>query len=240
MEALMQSDLGHKWVEGTSQREQLQTMKALLSQVSEQTVQDTLRGTQGAELVMNGFVAEPLAQTICERYHIPQISVALQPYRATRSGAASLLPLLPQANSVLNRWMGLLAERLIWSVTEEVVAMLRATLGMIPHTSASYRRAARAIPALYAMSTHVVPAVEDANAYTTGYWFLDERAVLPADLEHFIGAGDPPVYIGFGSMSNSDPAGTVHLIAEALAQVGRRGVVARARPRRGCARESQR
>jgi UDP:flavonoid glycosyltransferase YjiC (YdhE family) len=80
---------------------------------------------------------------------------------------------------------------------------------------------------LYAIDPHVVPPVDDTNAVTTGYLFLDEAYTPPADLIRFLEAGDAPVYVGFGSMSSSDPMRTIHLIAEALAKVGRRGVLAR-------------
>jgi UDP:flavonoid glycosyltransferase YjiC (YdhE family) len=227
MEALMQSELGVAWTEGANGRAQLQTMKRLLNSMADRTIQDTIRGTEGAELLLAGFVAEPFAQAICERRRIPQITVALQPYRATRSGPASILPLLPRADSVLNRWMGLLAERLTWSVAQETVATLRARLDLPPHSAASYRRAARAVPTLYAMSPHVTPPVDDANVYITGYWFLDEAGSPSPELERFVAAGAPPVYVGFGSMASSDPTRLTQLIVEALTRVGRRAVLVR-------------
>src|SRR5690606_29845402 len=49
---------------------------------------------------------------------------------------------------------------------------------------------------------------------------------LPADLAHFLEAGAPPVYIGFGSMVGKDPAARARLILEALAQSGQRGLLA--------------
>jgi UDP:flavonoid glycosyltransferase YjiC (YdhE family) len=104
---------------------------------------------------------------------------------------------------------------------------LRERLKLPAHTAASYLRAARTIPALYAMSPHVVPPIRDANVYTTGYWFLDESAAPSADLERFLAAGDAPVYVGFGSMSSSDPAATLRLIVAATERAGRRAVIGR-------------
>ncbi len=227
MEALMQSELGIAWAEGASQRAQLQSMKALLHRMRDRMVHDTIHGTQGADLLICGFVAEPLAQSISEKRGTAQVTVALQPYRATRAGPASLLPPLPRANSVLNRWMGALTERLSWSIVQEVVGALRAELGLPPHTAGTYLRAARSVPALYAMSAHVVPPIDDAQVSTTGYLFLDEDSPPPAELQRFVEAGDPPIYIGFGSMPSSDPARITSLVVEALARLGRRGVLAR-------------
>ena len=227
MEALMRSELGVAWVEGDSQLRQLRAMKDLLHLTAGRMIQDTIEGTRGADLLISGFVAEPFGQAISERLSIPQISVALQPYRATSSGPASLLALRPGATSRANRWTGRFAERISWSVASQTVGVLRERLGLPAHTTRTYLRAARQIPALYAMSRHVVPPIADANVHTTGYWFLNEAAAPPADLERFLEAGDPPVYVGFGSMSSSDPAATVRMIVAAAERVGRRAVIGR-------------
>lgn len=60
----------------------------------------------------------------------------------------------------------------------------------------------------------------------TGAWLLPDARPLPAGLEAFLEAGEPPVYVGFGSMpmAAAKDAGEV-AIAAARAQ-GRRAVVA--------------
>jgi UDP:flavonoid glycosyltransferase YjiC (YdhE family) len=50
------------------------------------------------------------------------------------------------------------------------------------------------------------------------------QALDPA-LERFLELGEPPVCVGFGSMPDPDPRRTTDLIAEALADCGRRGVI---------------
>src|SRR5947209_12144132 len=47
----------------------------------------------------------------------------------------------------------------------------------------------------------------------------------PPDLTAFLEAGQPPVYIGFGSMSSRDPEATTGLVLKALARAGQRGVL---------------
>lgn len=225
MEALMQSELGVKWVESTNGLQQLRHMTRLLNQFDDQIVLDTLKGTQGADLLIGGFTGEPYTQAVSEKYRIPLISVGLQPYRATRSGEASLMPLLPRHSHIANRWIGLLAERFAWNVGAKTAGILRQQLDLPAHTARSYTQRARQIPALYAISPHVTPPVDDAHAYTCGYWFLDEDYTPPADLVRFIDGDQPPIYIGFGSMPSSDPTHTVEIAAEALRRLGRRGVL---------------
>ncbi len=224
MEVLMRSELGVKWVESANPMQQLKYMKALLDANQERYVTDTINGTAGAELLIGGFVSEPFLQAISEKHGIPLITAALQPYRATRSGTATLIPLLPRSNSILNDWMGMIGVRFMWSVAADVTNILRTRLGLPPHTAATYQKAMQKILAIYAVSPLVM---QDSTARMTGYWFLDEDYTPPADLLNFIESGDPPVYVGFGSMSSSDPARTVNMIVDALAKVGKRGVLAR-------------
>jgi vancomycin aglycone glucosyltransferase len=50
----------------------------------------------------------------------------------------------------------------------------------------------------------------------TGAWTVPDERPLPADLEAFLAAGGPPVYVGFGSMTFDDPA---RVAADVLAAV---------------------
>ena len=84
-------------------------------------------------------------------------------------------------------------------------------------------------PYLYGFSPVLVPK---PRAYTpamhlTGYWFLDQQRNWqpPADLQNFIDAGSPPVYIGFGSMSSRNPQELAGIAIGALRQTGRRGIL---------------
>lgn len=90
--------------------------------------------------------------------------------------------------------------------------------------------AGRAAGTLYAYSRHVVPVPPDwgADVLVGGYWFLDGTGWRPpAGLAAFLGAGEPPVYVGFGSMPGLDPPGLTAMVLEALARTGRRGLLVR-------------
>lgn len=64
-----------------------------------------------------------------------------------------------------------------------------------------------------------------AGTLQTGAWRLVDPAPLPAALEAFLDRGEPPIYLGFGSMRPGPDVGMV-LLAAARA-VGRRAVVSR-------------
>lgn len=50
-------------------------------------------------------------------------------------------------------------------------------------------------------------------------------APLPAKLDAFLDAGPPPVYVGFGSMPDPDPAATTRTLLEAITRAGCRAVI---------------
>lgn len=85
-------------------------------------------------------------------------------------------------------------------------------------------------PVMHGISAHVMPRPADWGDHVsiTGYWFMDEEAGWQpgADLLRFLDAGDPPVYIGFGSMTGTDPAGKAKRIIEAVQQTGQRAILA--------------
>jgi len=87
------------------------------------------------------------------------------------------------------------------------------------------------VPVLYSYSPHVLPRPSDwpETAVATGYWFLDREndPWKPSqELEAFLDAGSPPVYVGFGSIAGKDPEKTASTIVEALQISGQRGILA--------------
>lgn len=83
---------------------------------------------------------------------------------------------------------------------------------------------------IYPYSGHVVPVPADypPSAHVTGYWFLDDVRQEPsAELVDFLAAGEPPVYVGFGSMGFGKGADERrHAVLAALEAHGLRGIVA--------------
>ncbi|AUG81738.1 glycosyl transferase [Kitasatospora sp. MMS16-BH015] len=61
----------------------------------------------------------------------------------------------------------------------------------------------------------------------TGAWVLPDDRPLPAELADFLEAGEPPVYVGFGSMAAHTPAGIAEAAVGAARAHGRRVVLAR-------------
>ena len=65
----------------------------------------------------------------------------------------------------------------------------------------------------------------DLDVMQTGAWILPDERPLPAELEAFLDAGAPPVYVGFGSMRA--PKDIARVAIEAIRAQGRRALVSR-------------
>ncbi|SHG22140.1 glycosyltransferase [Streptoalloteichus hindustanus] len=67
----------------------------------------------------------------------------------------------------------------------------------------------------------------DLDLVRTGTWVLPDDRPLPEGLEAFLDAGEPPVYVGFGSMAAYAPKDIARVATEAVRAHGRRIVLAR-------------
>ena len=69
------------------------------------------------------------------------------------------------------------------------------------------------------------PEPADLGVVQTGAWILPDERPLPAELNAFLDAGPPPVYVGFGSMRA--PEDIARVAIEAIRAQGRRVLLAR-------------
>ena len=89
----------------------------------------------------------------------------------------------------------------------------------------------RAIPALHGFSQHLIPRPKDwpESATVTGFWFLNQSVDWnpPHSLIEFLSQGEPPLYIGFGSIFGSDPKRVTDIVLETVRRSGVRAILAR-------------
>lgn len=103
-------------------------------------------------------------------------------------------------------------------------------------------RAAHGLPALDRLRDHVFtprpllaadpvlapwPGGDLSDPVQTGAWILPDDRPLPAELEAFLAAGEPPVYVGFGSMAMAAAPDLARVAMEAARACRRRLVLAR-------------
>lgn len=67
------------------------------------------------------------------------------------------------------------------------------------------------------------PRAPGRHVVQTGAWFLRDDSPLPDDVERFLNDGEPPIYLGFGSMRAEPHTGP--MLVEAARRVGRRAIL---------------
>ncbi|MET7279787.1 glycosyltransferase [Kribbella sp. NPDC005582] len=100
----------------------------------------------------------------------------------------------------------------------------RAAIGLPP--VADVREHVRTEQPLLAADPTLWPA-DSPEFLQVGAWTLPDHRPLPTDLEAFLDAGEPPVFVGFGSMAAHAPKDIARLTIEAARAHGRRVLLSR-------------
>jgi sterol 3beta-glucosyltransferase len=192
---------------------------------------ETLKLSQGADVLIYSGAALFTAQHVAEKLNIPVIPALVQPaIHPTRAFPSVGMPALEWGSWYNNFTYGFV-DWLTWTFTKSNVNKWRRDVLGLPDADQSAMQKVRQSkwPTLFGFSPSVLPKPAEwgANVHVTGYWFLpDSIWNPPADLAAFLEAGAPPVYIGFGSMASRDPQQTTELVLDAVKQAGVRAVLA--------------
>jgi len=227
IQEMMRSTDGVRWVEG-SRLFTMQHMRRLFRPVASVVVEGALAACEGAEVIVGSFTTDWAGSAIAEKIGARYVSGLLQPMRSSRAGTATLIPAVGRGVSVLNEGMGRIAMRMLFAVFADEVQALRRRLGVSTIDAAGFERWMRETTTLFAFSEHVTPRPADypATWHLTGYWFHDEPDWRPDDeLDEFLARGAAPVYVGFGSMTDSDARTTTEKILRAQRAAGVRVVL---------------
>lgn len=206
----------------------MQTFGAITKSYQEAFAADALRDSDAIlSQLPGGFYGYDLA----EHLHVPYTALSVIPQEATAAYPLSLLPIQFSLGRWYNRLTYALGQQLAWHPFRKSINQFRQELGL-PRASfwwGNIRRMAReGTPVIQGFSENVIstqPEWRD-HVHTTGYWTLDEPDWQPSEaLLKFLEAGNPPVFIGFGSMPVPDPRSTTTLILKALRRSGKRGIL---------------
>jgi sterol 3beta-glucosyltransferase len=212
---------------------QLRTVRNVLDTLVGGALDDAMRAAQDAD-----FLVLPNSECggvdIATRRGIPMAYASLQPmFPPTRAFPSFFLPFRGSLGGRLNRLTYSLFLRATWPFLGGPFNRWRVSRFSLPpwRTMREMLDARRTFgtPWLFAYSPRVVPKPPDWEAihHVTGYWFLDAPPNWQpsAELERFLGSGPPPVYIGFGSMSDKDPERQSRMAIRALELSGQRGIL---------------
>jgi UDP:flavonoid glycosyltransferase YjiC (YdhE family) len=210
----------------------LREMRTLMWQESQPVFEDFWQASAGTEAVICQTVATG-GVDCAEGRRIPCLCVQQLPLGPTRAfRLIGTPPAPPIFSGAYNRLTHAFFEYLVWQFTAHAVNRWRQqTLGLAPIPRRGFYPTLRQrrIPQLLAYSPALIPKPDDWPAWyhVTGFWELPAPPGWqpPADLARFIDSGPPPVFIGFGSMQDENPAALTSLAVEALALAGQRGVL---------------
>lgn len=181
-------------------------------------------------VVATGLIpAAAAARAVAEKLGIPYVFVAYFPtYLPSPHHPPLVWPGRPVPPDVTdNRVLWDLNAENIHELFGEAINTHRATIGLPPvgnvrdHVLTDHPWLA-ADPTL---SPWLEPA--DLDVVQTGAWIRPDERPLPADLEAFLNAGAPPVYVGFGSMPLRDAQDVTRAAIDAVRAQGRRVLLSR-------------
>jgi len=190
--------------------------------VFERLLVSAWRAAQGSDALVFGL-STLWGAHIADALGIPRIRAFLQPFTPTRDFPSPLLP--------FNFSLGARYNRLTYHIVAQ--SMQLAWRGAIQRWRRetlrvkSTKRFGDALT-MYGFSSHVVPRPSDwSSEQITGYWFLPTSMdwTPSPELAKFLDAGEPPVYIGFGSINVREPRQVLAIIVGALEQTGLRAIL---------------
>lgn len=234
-QAFMESPEGAGWLAAGNVSTFMKAMMAFSKRHIEQTVTDLINVSEGADLLVAGLLAEDLVLPVAEAAAIPMVALHSAPVRRTVAVANPLVTTraLP---GLLNSATHALFERVWWKGVRDEVGSLRARLGLpTDGRPTAVKLASAGATELQVYSPLLVPGLEaDYGARRPLVGFLDPDVGLrsrlgesgvSAELERWLAEGDPPVFVGFGSMPILDPSRSLGMVSRVTRRLGVRALV---------------
>jgi rhamnosyltransferase subunit B len=211
-------------------------IKRIMLACLRQSYDDYLDATEGAALVVTHSFAFA-ARMAAETRSLPWRSAALQPYAFMSASDPPVLGMIPAIDS-LRPILPAAAYRRIFQAMAEVsepwfepLHSLRATLGLPAlndHPLFGGQMSADAL-GLYSPLMGAVQPDFPPGARLTGFPFYDSAdgaaAVLPADLEAFLEAGEAPIVFSLGTAAGLNAGDFFETSLETARRLGRRAVL---------------
>ncbi len=227
----MASDTGRQYMEsgGANPLKSIRAMRTIMAPIVQQMAEDGYAACRGADALICLGVLAAFARAIADVLRLPVMHVEPTPLLPSGAFPAPSWPIQRNLGGLHNRLSGRAMLQVVWLWYGAFVNEFRRGLGLSRYSGAAFLRDLRSTPMLGAYSPTVIPHPADwpATVHVTGYLYPDSHAGWQPSpqLQAFLDAGDPPVYIGFGSMAGSNPERLSRLILDALAISGQRGLL---------------
>lgn len=220
---VVRTELGMSWQDsGKNALLMASRLRRLARPTFEEYVRDSEAAVADADVVVFSMLGVA-AYHVAEQRGIPAIGAWLAPFSRTSEFASPMIAWMPA------RLSHVVLEQILWQFIRQQTNEFRETLGLdpLPLLGPYQQLADSQFPVLYGFSPTLVPRPRDwpNHLEVTGAWFRQRSDRLDSELEAFLSAGPPPVYIGFGSRSDQNAERTSDEIGKALRMLGLRAVV---------------
>lgn len=178
------------------------------------------------DLILASAVSISEGLAIAQKLRRPLVIGASIPLYPSREYALVTVRAKPFSVGVFNLMLHWLVFKTGWALTGgPMINKFRKELELPPQKSYHMDAA----PMLCFYSEEVAPRAHDWPEFVrvTGYWTIRPSSdqQLPEEVEDFLSAGAPPVYMGFGSMPLKDARATATQFVAALERLGMRGIL---------------
>ncbi|MFV0430337.1 MAG: glycosyltransferase [Arachnia sp.] len=225
------SELGTRWITESSGNpiRELRNLTQLFQRWAP-TVATAVLGLSGsADVFISGVLTVDATAALATHDGVRHANALLAPFHPSADGRVGMQAPLPRRSSPLNRAAG--RSQLYWMAEAfgGVGAYVRSRLAMGSSGHSAFSSTLQAAPTVLGASRVLVPRPSDwpSRVQVTGAWFLPEDHTWepPKRVRDFLAAGDPPVYLGFGSMGGASRGRVADAVAAAIAATRIRAVM---------------
>jgi UDP:flavonoid glycosyltransferase YjiC (YdhE family) len=209
---------------------QLQTLRTRIAPIFTQMGLEVMEATRSSDVLMTVEFGASLLLDVIKTNKLKPIFINPAPINPTRE-SNTVLPAKPTwfpfegwynrlGYTVLRQsgWRGLAGGR----------NALAKQLGLSKSSYKDFQTLVDTAPALTTVSRHVFkrPADWSDQWQVSGFLYDEDLGWSPPqDLVDFLAAGEAPVYVGFGSMPDANPAATTRTILDAVQRTGKRAII---------------
>jgi len=197
----MQEDLKTLISEGKGVNATVTALARIANAQAESWMRQAAEAAAGCDgIIVSGLTAF-VGLSVAEHLHIPLVGAGMIPISPTRAFASPFIP--GTVPSKLNKATHHMVNWMLWlSFRKSINRARKRVLGLEPRRSLWTGH-----PMLYGVSPALLPQPSDwpENTKLCGQWAGPAEAwTPPAGLREFLDAGEPPIYLGFGSMIGFD------------------------------------
>ena len=168
-----------------------------------------------------------------EALGVPLHMIFTMPWTATAAMPHPFAQITPGRRQPVKNFMSYGAvDLLVWNGMADLVNAFRMetlTLPPIERADGANLLEDQAVPFTYLFPERLVPRPADwePRIDLANFTFYDRAGSYeaPRALADFLAGGEPPIYVGFGSVAVKDPAAIRHVVFTALDKCGARGII---------------